>query len=243
MVAELGGRARRTKPSQVGVIVDSGGVLLRPIGGTWFPPPCFYTVLAKHGVAFDRRSLEAALGRGATYLDVEHATPLADEAAERPVWLGYYRVILASLGVGEAVDELVEAIVSAWEANVPVEPYPWTRPVLSELHRRQIPVVVLSDAWPSLRRWFRALDLEPYVQGMVISGEEGFTKPDPRSFAKARRLLGDQATEVVFVDDWAGHVEAANTLGLRGVLLRDANDAPVPGLASIADLRDTLQEL
>jgi HAD superfamily hydrolase (TIGR01509 family) len=227
----------------VGLIVDSGGVLLRPIGGVWFPTPCFNTVLAERGVVFDCQLLEAALALGADYLDERHTTPLLDEAAERQVWLGYYRVLLAALDVTGRAEELAEAIVSASETDIPVEPYPWTWPFLTELHRRRVPVVVLSDAWPSLRRWFRALDLEPYVRAMVISGEEGFTKPDPRMFAKARRLLGHEATEVVFVDDWPGHVQAANRLGWRGVLLQSPDVEPAPGLIAIADLRDLLDQL
>ena len=50
-----------------------------------------------------------------------------------------------------------------WEASLPVEPYSWTVPVLEELAARQLPVVLLSDAWPSLRRFYRELGLEVHI--------------------------------------------------------------------------------
>ncbi|HLV13370.1 MAG TPA: HAD-IA family hydrolase, partial [Trueperaceae bacterium] len=60
-------------------------------------------------------------------------------------------------------------------------------------------------------------------------------KPDPAAYAALLAALGEEAGDVVFVDDNAANVAAANELGLVGVLLdagfpRRWREA-VPGLA------------
>ena len=222
------------------MILDSGGVLLRPVNGRWFPCPAFYDVLADRQLAWESEALARALAGAEEYLGSVHHIPLADEAAERPVWIRFYELVCEGLELRGDVGELAEAITDRWEATLSVEPYPWTRPVLVELQDRGIPVVVLSDAWPSLRRFFRHLGLDGYLRGLVISGEEGRTKPDEAVFAKARQLLGDEVDEVVFVDDWPGHVVAAGHLGMRGVRLRHAGDEAADGVAEITDLRELI---
>lgn len=143
---------------------------------------------------------------------------------------------------------VAEAVTAAWASTISVEPYPWSIPVLAELQRRGIPVVVLSDAWPSLRRWYHELDLDRYIRAMVISGEEGITKPDHRVFAKAVKLLGPDVSdvggsEVLFVDDDPAHVRAAVDLGIRGLRLRHAHDDSADGVDEITDLSELLAQL
>ncbi len=52
---------------------------------------------------------------------------------------------------------------------------------------------------------------------VVISGEVGMRKPEPRIFEHALGLLGLHAEECVFVDDLAHNVSAAEALGIVGV--------------------------
>jgi epoxide hydrolase-like predicted phosphatase len=53
---------------------------------------------------------------------------------------------------------------------------------------------------------------------VVISGEVGLRKPDPPIFGVAAERLGVPPEECVFVDDLPGNIEAAEALGMRGVL-------------------------
>jgi putative hydrolase of the HAD superfamily len=221
-------------------ILDSGGVLIRPRGGRWFPPPAFHDVLTERGVTWQPALLDQALAAGGDYLDEVHPVPLADERAERPVWLRYYELVLDRVGVTTGAGDLAEAITTRWESTISVELYPWTVSVLAELEQRGIPVVVLSDAWPSLRRWYRELSLDRYIAAMVISGEEGVTKPDHRAFDKARELLGSDVSEVIFVDDYPGHVRGAVDLGMRGLRLRHGDEEPAADVHEITDLTELL---
>lgn len=225
------------------MILDSGDVLIRPISGAWFPPPAFEEVLEARQVAWRLDGLSAALERASRWLNEIHAVPLADEQAERAVWVRYHQLVLESLAVDGDHRALAEAITVAWQEALCVEPFPWTIPVLAELRSRGVPVVVLSDAWPSLRRWFREMGLDSYVAAMVISGEEGITKPDRRVFDKARGLLGPNVDDVVFVDDAPRNVRGAVALGMQGLRLRHPGARPDPTVTEIGDLDDVLAHL
>jgi HAD superfamily hydrolase (TIGR01509 family) len=225
------------------VILDSGGVLIRPVDGRWFPPPAFRQVLKRRALSWDIESLEAALQVGMSYLAEVHSTPITDEAAERSVWLRYHRLVLEALRIEADSPALAEEITHLWETDISVEPYPWTVPTLVELRSRGIPIVVLSDSWPSLRRWFAELGLSPFVKAMVISAEEGITKPDARLFDKARGLLGPQVDDVIFVDDCPGHVQAASALGMRAFCLRPPDEVLGANVTELTDLRQLLDRV
>lgn len=223
-----------------GVIFDSGGVLLRPISGQWFPPPGFAEVTAARGLAWTEEQLTPALAAGMEFLDAEHTIPLASEEEEHELWTRYFDVVLRALE--HHGDSLPALITERWKASRCVELFEWTMPVLTELRARDIPVVVLSDAWPSLRRWYGELGLDGFVDAMVISAEEGITKPDRRVFEKARSLLGG-VDDVVFVDDWPYNVRAANELAMRGLRLRPVGAESDPSVLEIQDLRVVLDHL
>ncbi len=63
----------------------------------------------------------------------------------------------------------------------------------------------------------------------------GLTKPDPAMFELACRELGVAPDECVMIDDKAQHLLAAETLGMRGVLYKSAEQA-------ISDIRSILSD-
>lgn len=52
----------------------------------------------------------------------------------------------------------------------------------------------------------------------LISGEVGLRKPDPAIFAKSVDLLSVPADRCLFVDDMLVNIEAAQRLGMAGML-------------------------
>ncbi|MFC4586444.1 HAD family hydrolase [Sphaerisporangium corydalis] len=63
---------------------------------------------------------------------------------------------------------------------------------------------------------------DEYFDQVVISGEVGMRKPEPRIFHHALALVGLPAEQCVFVDDIEANVQAARALGMAGVHHRDA---------------------
>jgi HAD superfamily hydrolase (TIGR01509 family) len=234
------GRCGNRQRAVTGVILDSGGVMIRPIGGEWFPTVSLEQILAERDIAWERDKLAGAVAAGDAYLDAVHGVPLRDETEERVVMARYHEIVLAGVGVTRDGAALAREIQAREEARDVVEPYKWTLEVLAELQARSIPVVVLSNAWPSLRRLHRGLGLDRFVKAMVISAEEGISKPDVRIFRTALAALGEPPDQTVFVDDWPDHIEAANGLGMRGIWLRHGTHATTAGLETISDLRALL---
>jgi epoxide hydrolase-like predicted phosphatase len=56
---------------------------------------------------------------------------------------------------------------------------------------------------------------------IIYSHEVGFSKPDPRIYQMTWERLGVQPGEMIFLDDREGAIEAANALGIKGVLFQD----------------------
>ena len=53
--------------------------------------------------------------------------------------------------------------------------------------------------------------------GVVISGEVGMRKPEPRIFEHALGLIGLPPQQCVFIDDIDANVVAARALGISGI--------------------------
>ena len=71
-----------------------------------------------------------------------------------------------------------------------------------------------------IRERFGVLDV---FDGIVMSGAEGVTKPDPAIFALLCDRYRVAPGEAVFVDDSPANVSAAQRFGLQAVLFRDAD--------------------
>lgn len=59
-------------------------------------------------------------------------------------------------------------------------------------------------------------------EGIVVSGELGVAKPDPRIFAHLLERYAVRAQEAVFIDDVPANVEAALRAGLDALVFHDA---------------------
>lgn len=79
---------------------------------------------------------------------------------------------------------------------------------------------LVSNSWGT-RRYPREL-LEELFDGVVISGEEGTRKPDPRMYELGAQRAGIPAERCVYVDDLAFNLEPAAALGMATVHHVDA---------------------
>jgi epoxide hydrolase-like predicted phosphatase len=83
------------------------------------------------------------------------------------------------------------------------------------LHDRGVRTAMVSNSWGT-RRYPRDL-LAELFDGIVISGEEGFRKPDPRMYALGAARAGVEPADCVFVDDLAFNLDPARELGMAVV--------------------------
>jgi putative hydrolase of the HAD superfamily len=87
--------------------------------------------------------------------------------------------------------------------------------------RPQYTTGVISNAWPDMRAFIVKNKFDDAFDNMVISAEVGVMKPQPGIYNLALEQAKVRADEAIFVDDMPANIEAANALGMRGILFRD----------------------
>ncbi|MBX6321088.1 MAG: HAD family phosphatase [Rhodospirillaceae bacterium] len=96
--------------------------------------------------------------------------------------------------------------------------------ILEALRRRGRPPLYALTNW-SAEKFPVALERFAFLRwfdGIVVSGELGLRKPDPRLFRHLLERFGLQPETTFFVDDSRRNVEAARALGLDAVLFTTA---------------------
>jgi 2-haloacid dehalogenase len=100
--------------------------------------------------------------------------------------------------------------------------------IVRELAAAGVPMWGLTnwpdEFWPHAPERFEFLGL---LGDVVVSGTEGFAKPDPAIFEIAVSRTGLRPEELVFVDDKEVNVVAAIEFGLDGILFTGAEDLRV----------------
>lgn len=84
--------------------------------------------------------------------------------------------------------------------------------------------VLLSNAWSDIRktlaRRFGKLDVFDMI---VFSAEVGLRKPDAEIYRYVLDLLGADAEEAVFVDDFTENIQAAHKMGMHTIQFKSAS--------------------
>ncbi|MCX4880952.1 HAD family hydrolase [Streptomyces sp. NBC_00847] len=212
------------------VLFDSGGVLIRPVGGRWNPRVDFEETILRHDPTVTPDRFAAAIAAGEDFFAASPSTPDYDD---------YHRVLLRHLGLERTPRLLAEL---SRELPVPslLELYQDVPATLEELKRRGVRMAVVSDAWPGLAEAHDELGLGGYFEAYAISAVLGCRKPDPRMYRHASEALGLRAGECVFVDDDPELVAAAIELGYAGrALCRDGVAGPgVPTITALPEILD-----
>ena len=88
--------------------------------------------------------------------------------------------------------------------------------------RPRYKTALLSNAWSGAREAVTGLyRLNEFADIMFFSAEEGVAKPDNAFYHVAITWLGVAPGEIIFVDDRPENIEAANSIGMHGILYRD----------------------
>lgn len=101
-------------------------------------------------------------------------------------------------------------------------PIPGTLDILAELRRRGTPLYALSnwsaETYPPA---FARFDFLRWFEGIVISGEEGIVKPDPRLYRILLERFAIDPRRAVYIDDNPVNAGAASALGMHGIHFTD----------------------
>jgi HAD superfamily hydrolase (TIGR01509 family) len=148
---------------------------------------------------------------------------LAAQASPAPMTELQMRATYAgALGLDERqADELMAEM---WDAYCG-EPDTVLRDFVAGLRPGLTTAILSNSADGARREEQRRYGFEDLVDVLVYSHEVGLEKPDPAIFRLTEQLLGVRPEEVVFLDDIAGHVEAAARCGWHAVLHRDTESS------------------
>jgi putative hydrolase of the HAD superfamily len=96
----------------------------------------------------------------------------------------------------------------------------WDQALVALLRRLRAhaKTAIVSNAWPSARARMSRAGMLDITDEIVLSCEAGYAKPDPRIYHAALRQVAVSASSALFIDDTAGHVAAAQALGMAGHL-------------------------
>ena len=112
---------------------------------------------------------------------------------------------------------LIEAYHHRWEEML-AGPIEGTVAVLEELkdagHELHALTNWSAEKFPIARERYAFLT---WFETILVSGEHGLIKPDPRIFELLLERIGREATACIYIDDNAGNAEAAAALGFDAV--------------------------
>jgi len=95
---------------------------------------------------------------------------------------------------------------------------------------------ILSNAGDQARSLMTdVLNLDRYVDQIIISAEEGVIKPDEKIYRIAMTRLDTKPGQTLFIDDYYDNVQAAEKLGMRGILFTENQ-------RTIRDIREIIDE-
>jgi 2-haloacid dehalogenase len=178
------------------VVFDLGGVLIE-----WDPRHLYRKLLA------DEAAVEEFLATVCTpewNAELDRGRPFAE-------------------GVAELVERHPEhaAAIAAYHERWPemvAGDLPGTVEVLAELRAAGVPLYALTnwsaETFAITRGRFEFLE---WFDGLLVSGEERVTKPDPAIFQLLLDRFGLDPTATVFVDDSEANVAAARRLGFDAI--------------------------
>lgn len=117
--------------------------------------------------------------------------------------------------VGLTLEELRAQVRAGEPKNA--ELFAW----IKTLRPRFKTALLTNISRPSLEKRFTQTELAEYFDVQIVSGEQGFTKPDARIYQAALDALGMAPEEAVFIDDRQNYLHGAQKLGIKTILFKD----------------------
>ena len=191
------------------VTFDVGGTLIKP----WPSVGQIYAeVAARHGVLVASEDLDRQFAL-AWAAKKEFGYSVSD-------WSKLVQQTFAGLVSTPPSASLFDALYSHFATAAPWRIIDDVAPCLRELKRRGLKLGIISNWDDRLRPLLRELQLDSYFDSIVISGEAGLQKPDPRIFQAAAAQLNTPPEAILHIGDSASEdVAGARAAGLQALLL------------------------
>jgi epoxide hydrolase-like predicted phosphatase len=205
-----------------GVLIDWGGVLTTSLSvsiGKWIEAD---RIDDRHYRAVMRELIDQAYGgEQESVVNALERGELDGAAFERDLAAR----LLTVDGVSPEAEGLLERMFAGFE---------WVEAMydmLRDVKSNGVKTCLLSNSWSNV---YPRDGWDELFDAVVISGEVGMRKPEPRIFEHALGRVGLPGEACVFIDDIEVNILAARGLGMAGIHHRDAD-------STIAELETLLQ--
>ncbi|MBW2245501.1 MAG: HAD family hydrolase [Deltaproteobacteria bacterium] len=123
------------------------------------------------------------------------------------------------------------------EREARVEPLPGAFDALEHFRTRGIPLVMVTNGGPELqRRKIERFQLAGFFEAILVEGELGFGKPDPRVYGQALAAVDVAPSHAWMVgDNLTADIQGAQSAGLHACWV----DAPGQGTDKVSRIRPT----
>ena len=228
------------------VLFDLGWTLLEPASGDWTFTNAFLEMFpAETYGTYEEERWRTAFRKAYVPLAENPFMKDVDEQIRR--YTAFYRDMVRYAGYEISNDQacLLAADISRNDENMYL--LDTAEETLICLKEKGYRLGVISDTWPNIETQLDHLGITGYFDQLTYSYRLGLSKPDPGMFQDAVNKSGMAAEEIVFVDDLARNLAAAEECGMHGVLsLAHAGTEPDPRFPSVkrpADIFKVLEEL
>jgi putative hydrolase of the HAD superfamily len=131
--------------------------------------------------------------------------------------LAFWQKLLRDAGIPETAGLVAE--LNLWDARMWTTQNPAMLAWQLALKQRGIKTAILSNMGDNvLANIERTFDWLPRFDVLVWSYQLGIAKPDPAIYLHTLRELGAAAGDTLFLDDKLVNIEAAQALGMRGIV-------------------------
>jgi HAD superfamily hydrolase (TIGR01549 family) len=167
--------------------------------------------------------------RGRSFEEIEHAHAGLLEELHREVTLGRLDIDTARrerfrrlfLSVGERASETLVRDAAAEYRRVYVaarRSVAGAAALLAHTRARAAVVIVSNNVLEEQQHKLRHCGLDLLIDALVVSAEDGISKPDPAIFLRAlARVDSTPETAVMVGDSWAADIAGARAAGIRAV--------------------------
>ncbi len=136
------------------------------------------------------------------------------------------KALCTSLGIKpgeEDICRIADLIAGKWQEELKLDQD--AIPVLKKLKETKTLGLISNFDHPRhVRKYLSEYRLDGFFETIIISGDVGVKKPDPRIFEPALSATGLIPAEVMYVGDTTEDVEAANASGMMPILIKRKNN-------------------
>lgn len=166
--------------------------------------------------------------------------------ASRAFWIWFYGEFLSALGLGGR-DDIVEELYRVFSSPQTYRLFPDVRPCLEFLQKKGMVMGIVSNWERWLPDLLEQVGIAGYFSTIIVSGEVGVEKPDPRIFRLALEQLAISPEQVLYVGDiLEADILPALEVGMTPILIdrqgKYPNGVPCCRLTILTDLPSIFAE-